>query len=221
MPSFFFDRIQMSAPLLLWMMILLAVLPAGGYGLQQPQPSSSVSAASSNNQATTNKMTLQVCQNKDCCQNYQGSINLVRTMTDLLLPSANVRIEESGCLSKCDKGPNVCLQGGRQLVQTKQDALRLSHRSVKGGLFRVGADVDLRLDLVLIVRVAADPVGVIFRQAPDLDVLGQGKHKVPNGFGPSVGNEPSRLLAEAAANCRRCCRWPLTTTPPCCTDAVP
>ena len=76
--------------------------------------------------------TIQVCQNKDCRQRFEGSsgTDLVRTFQDLLPPStyycyyssdddkktnpadavAVVRVEPSGCLSQCGKGPNISVQ---------------------------------------------------------------------------------------------------------------
>ena len=59
-----------------------------------------------------------VCQNKDCCQRFQGSssTDLVRTLQDLLPPfplneaGSTVIVEPSGCLSQCGKGPNISVQ---------------------------------------------------------------------------------------------------------------
>ena len=71
--------------------------------------------------------SIQVCQNKDCCQRFEGSTNLVRTLYDLLPPSTakDVKIESSGCLSQCGKGPNMSVQkNGKEkiLVHGVKDA---------------------------------------------------------------------------------------------------
>jgi len=49
------------------------------------------------------------CQNKFCCKNWNGkSLSIVQTLVDLLPPShSNIQIEATGCLSQCDKGPNI------------------------------------------------------------------------------------------------------------------
>ena len=59
------------------------------------------------------RTTIQVCQNKDCCQRFEGqSMDLVRTLYDLLPPSsqADIDIEATGCLSQCGKGPNMSVK---------------------------------------------------------------------------------------------------------------
>lgn len=80
---------------------------------------------------------IQVCQNKDCCQRFEGSssTDLVRTLQDLL-PSHDgdgtvVVVESSGCLSQCGKGPNISVQQASSsssepplLVHGVRDAIR-------------------------------------------------------------------------------------------------
>lgn len=53
--------------------------------------------------------TIQVCQNKDCCQRFTGrASNLVQTLRQITYnPHHVVTIESTGCLAHCDKGPNV------------------------------------------------------------------------------------------------------------------
>jgi len=52
-----------------------------------------------------------VCQNKDCRRRWgRGSAgNLPDAIRDLLPPTQQIEIETTGCLSMCDKGPNVCV----------------------------------------------------------------------------------------------------------------
>lgn len=52
---------------------------------------------------------IQVCQNKDCCQRYQGQIDLFQTILDFQLD--NAKVESSGCLSHCGHGPNIEIDG--------------------------------------------------------------------------------------------------------------
>jgi hypothetical protein len=64
--------------------------------------------------ASTTTTLIQVCQNKDCCKRLARSTSssLVEIMENLMPPSSSftttaIRVEASGCLSQCDKGPNV------------------------------------------------------------------------------------------------------------------
>jgi hypothetical protein len=55
-------------------------------------------------------LTIQVCQNKDCCKRYKTqSMNLVHTIYNLLPPSSDIHVEATGCLSQCQKGPNIAI----------------------------------------------------------------------------------------------------------------
>jgi hypothetical protein len=60
---------------------------------------------------SSNAILLRVCQNKDCCRRFQGRSTLPEVIQDLLTPAASeqVTVQVSGCLSQCDKGPNLCL----------------------------------------------------------------------------------------------------------------
>lgn len=53
-------------------------------------------------------ITIQVCQNKDCCRRFQAQSKLPEVLEDLLDDS--VSIQATGCLSHCGKGPNVCIK---------------------------------------------------------------------------------------------------------------
>ena len=63
----------------------------------------SSSSSKSSLSSSTNK--IRVCQNKHCMKKYP---QLHQTLSILL----NHPVEVSGCLSHCEKGPNVQLQGG-------------------------------------------------------------------------------------------------------------
>jgi predicted metal-binding protein len=55
---------------------------------------------------------IKVCQNKDCCRNFQGKSSLVQVLQDLTDEDAtesSFTVQATGCLSKCDLGPNVCI----------------------------------------------------------------------------------------------------------------
>ena len=48
---------------------------------------------------------IEVCQNKHCCRNFvHGS--LPQVLSDLT-SGTSIEVEETGCLSRCDKGPNL------------------------------------------------------------------------------------------------------------------
>jgi (2Fe-2S) ferredoxin len=56
------------------------------------------------------QVTVTVCQNKDCCQRFEGKAhNLVQTVKNLV-SDPEVVVESSGCLSMCGKGPNVFIR---------------------------------------------------------------------------------------------------------------
>jgi predicted metal-binding protein len=56
-----------------------------------------------------------VCQNKDCCQRWTGvAASLPETLLDLLsdydtTKRQGIEVETTSCLSKCGKGPNICI----------------------------------------------------------------------------------------------------------------
>jgi hypothetical protein len=82
---------------------------------------------------------IQVCQNKDCCKRYKTqSMNLVHTINNLLPPSSIqvqgssddiiVRVEATGCLSQCDKGPNVAIM--QQDNDSKEQPTIIIHNDI-------------------------------------------------------------------------------------------
>lgn len=61
---------------------------------------------------------VRVCQNKHCCRRANNA-DVLQTMHNLIDTSggdSNVVVEASGCLSECDKGPNVELTIGNDKV---------------------------------------------------------------------------------------------------------
>ena len=66
-----------------------------------------------NTNNTVKALTIQVCQNKDCCKRYKmQSMNLVQTLRNLLPPSSSdctIQVVSTGCLSLCEKGPNLAI----------------------------------------------------------------------------------------------------------------
>lgn len=76
--------------------------------------SSSSSVPSAEALAAAKKAVIRVCQNQDCRKRWRklsglSGASLPETFRDLLLPSddSSIRIEPSGCLSRCGEGPNV------------------------------------------------------------------------------------------------------------------
>ena len=66
---------------------------------------------------------IQVCQNKDCCQRFPGrAANLVQTLRQIT--SLVVDIESTGCLSHCDKGPNIriIMNNNKEIVEHGVDS---------------------------------------------------------------------------------------------------
>ena len=75
----------------------------GCESLQSPLPNSNKKVTTT----TTATTIVQVCQHKDCCKRYGGTIDLVQTLTDLLPPHVPIIVESTGCLSECHRGPNL------------------------------------------------------------------------------------------------------------------
>jgi len=58
--------------------------------------------------SSPNKLTrIEVCQNKNCCRNFQLSGTALPQILSDLASNEGIEIEVTGCLSRCDKGPNV------------------------------------------------------------------------------------------------------------------
>jgi hypothetical protein len=71
--------------------------------------------------------TIQVCQSKDCCQRFTGrACDLVQTLRQITYNTNEVvTMESTGCLSHCDKGPNV-----RILLQTKRGTTTTTNEEI-------------------------------------------------------------------------------------------
>ena len=61
--------------------------------------------------ASALRSTIQVCQNKDCCQRWRHQTPLPDVLADLLGDS--VSVETTSCLSQCGKGPNLCVRNSK------------------------------------------------------------------------------------------------------------
>ena len=83
-------------------------------------------------QQLTTRTIIQVCQNKDCCRRYKGSLDLVQTMHVLVPPSQRETgmasgtgeefvVKATSCLSHCDKGPNIVFRklNGKKEISSK------------------------------------------------------------------------------------------------------
>lgn len=69
---------------------------------------------------------IQVCQNKECCRNFGGKTascfyNLPQVLQDL---SSFVEVESTGCLSKCDKGPNIQVASSSTILHRIKDHIQ-------------------------------------------------------------------------------------------------
>lgn len=98
-----------------WFVLFLMVAATTTHGLALGSSGSSSSSNSGNSRSRIH--TIQVCQNKDCCQRFTGrASNLVQTLRQITYNQKEVvNIESTGCLSHCDKGPNM-----RILVQHQE-----------------------------------------------------------------------------------------------------
>ena len=98
---------------------------------------------------------IQVCQNKDCVKNFPNKYDggLTQLLQDLI-PVTNeeggtaVVIEASGCLSKCNNGPNVCCRAGTtETIYSKVNDILMA-----AAILEVGADVDSPGDLMAAIE---------------------------------------------------------------------
>lgn len=71
---------------------------------------------SSSTKTSSSRKIIQICQNKDCCKNFPSKYDggLPQTIKDLIpdqykedVNNGNLVIETTGCLSHCNRGPNV------------------------------------------------------------------------------------------------------------------
>jgi hypothetical protein len=117
-----------------------AVVPAGVSPTAHLQLSSSSSS-----------IKIKVCQNKDCCKNFPSKYDggLIQTLQDLVVlsscggasstsrtgvPTRNITVESSGCLSQCNHGPNICVN---ERVFGKIDGVLAA-----AAVLEVAADID-------------------------------------------------------------------------------
>ena len=101
------------------------------------------------NALTQQNVKVQVCQNKDCCQRFQGNAqNLVQTIKHVC-PPHEVQVESSGCLSLCGKGPNICIHvnGKEQFYGDIVDAASAA------AVLEMATDVAIHPTLVAAVNV--------------------------------------------------------------------
>lgn len=69
---------------------------------------------------------IRVCQNKDCCRNFGSKTSsyfytLPQILQDL---SASINVESTGCLSKCDKGPNMQVANSFVILHRVKDHIQ-------------------------------------------------------------------------------------------------
>lgn len=57
-------------------------------------------------------LSIDVCQNKDCRRRFQSPLSLPSVVEDLL-EADHVVVMRTGCLTHCDKGPNVCVRSAQ------------------------------------------------------------------------------------------------------------
>jgi NADH:ubiquinone oxidoreductase subunit E len=76
--------------------------------------------------ASSLTVKIQVCQNKDCCRNFGSKTsssfyNLPQVIHDL---TSEVEVESTGCLSKCDKGPNMQIGRSPEILHRVKDHIQ-------------------------------------------------------------------------------------------------
>ncbi len=76
--------------------------------------------------ASSLTVKIQVCQNKDCCRNFGSKTsssfyNLPQVLQDL---TSEVEVESTGCLSKCNKGPNMQIVQSSDILHRVNDHIQ-------------------------------------------------------------------------------------------------
>jgi predicted metal-binding protein len=113
----------------------------------------SLSSSSSNSHP---KVRIQVCQNKDCCRRFQGSASLVDTLHDLIPPgmvAAHTTVESTSCLSRCDTGPNVCIQRDGHSDNASIDLHGVENAAAAAMHLQTACAIDVPSKLVAAVQV--------------------------------------------------------------------
>ena len=69
---------------------------------------------------------IEVCQNKDCCRNFGSKTsssfyNLPQVLHDL---ASSVEAESTGCLSKCEQGPNMQVASSSVVLHRVKDHIQ-------------------------------------------------------------------------------------------------
>jgi predicted metal-binding protein len=102
------------------------------------------------------KVRIQVCQNKDCCRRFQGSASLVDTLHDLIPPdmaAAHTTVESTSCLSRCDTGPNICIQRDGQPDNANIDLQGVENAAAAAMHLQTACAIDVPSKLIAAVQV--------------------------------------------------------------------
>jgi predicted metal-binding protein len=102
------------------------------------------------------KVRIQVCQNKDCCRGFQGSASLLDTLHDLIPPgmaAAHATVESTGCLSRCETGPNICIQKDGHPDNASIDLQGVENAAAAAMHLQTTCDVDVPPKLIAAVKV--------------------------------------------------------------------
>jgi hypothetical protein len=102
------------------------------------------------------KVRIQVCQNKDCCRRFQGSASLVDTLHDLIppgIPAAHTTVESTSCLSRCETGPNLCIQRDGHPDNTSIDLRGVENAAAAVMHLQATCAIDVPSKLIAAVKV--------------------------------------------------------------------
>lgn len=96
---------------------------------------------------------IQVCQNKNCVRNFGSTTSsyfytLPQILQDL---SPLIEVESTGCLSKCDKGPNMQLTSSSVVLHGVKD-----HIQAAAALEELGLQVSVQNMAAIAVLEKAD-----------------------------------------------------------------
>ncbi|KAI2511921.1 hypothetical protein MHU86_2437 [Fragilaria crotonensis] len=134
--------------------------------------------------------SIQVCQNKDCCSRFQGrASNLVQTLRQIT-SQVGVPIESTGCLSHCDKGPNIriVISNGKEVIEHGVDSAHAAAAVLEL------ADPNLRIHPTLL---AAWKVMEQSQQAPDASEKERFLNSVINALSKDESLAVSTCMAQA------------------------
>ena len=147
----------------------------GCESLQSPLPNSNKKVTTT----TTATTIVQVCQHKDCCKRYGGTIDLVQTLTDLLPPHVPIIVESTGCLSECHRGPNLRVEYSKTILSSSNN----NNSGPKENNPFIHDVSNAAMAAIQLEQIIQQPIPKLLLAAVQVMEKAQGKRNPPGGVG--------------------------------------